>query len=308
MGPHWSDAGQESIRARRIRHARETTAALERVRSDPTPDNVVALHELHARHLCELGDEESGARAAERADRVRARVRDRPSPTGARGRTAHDVQRKRPDDDARRDETDLAENRLPAPPAPGERTQPARATGQIQVQRAQAGAQRARAQLRRLAEGDERGAAHAALEQSASERSAAAERRLLDAGERSAASAVRSPPREGEELVDGRAGRADKRDRIADEREKIADERESRASERDKHADKREAAADKREKRADRREKDADERERLADRRDEITVTRERIADELDRRFGQRDDVAQELEHAAKDGTETESR
>ena len=57
----------------RIRQARETLAAIDRISGQPpSVENVIALHELHARHLRELGDEEGAARADERADHARA--------------------------------------------------------------------------------------------------------------------------------------------------------------------------------------------------------------------------------------------
>lgn len=101
-----ADAGGESIPARRIRHARETTAALARMRSAPKPENTVAFHELHARHMHELGDEESAARAAKRADRAREDTR-----------PADDAQRKRLHDAhiGRRDDTDVGATRSPGP-------------------------------------------------------------------------------------------------------------------------------------------------------------------------------------------------
>ncbi len=76
--PRVADAGGESTPARRIRHARETTAALARMRSDPKSESIFAFHELHAHHMHELGDEESAARAAKRAD-VREKTPGRPT-------------------------------------------------------------------------------------------------------------------------------------------------------------------------------------------------------------------------------------
>lgn len=105
------------------------------MRSDPKSENIVAFHELHARHMHELGDEESAARAAKRADRAREDTR----PTD-------DAQQKRLHD-ARigtRDGTDLGATRSPDPEPPTKATQPSRASGRIQVQRAQAGVQRAK--------------------------------------------------------------------------------------------------------------------------------------------------------------------
>jgi hypothetical protein len=63
----------------RIKHARETLAAIDRIYGEPpSAENVIALHELHARHLRELGDEQGAARAEERAERTRALSRRSP--------------------------------------------------------------------------------------------------------------------------------------------------------------------------------------------------------------------------------------
>jgi hypothetical protein len=55
----------------RIRQSGETLDALDRISREPSPENIVALHELHARHMHELGDEEAAVRALERAERAR---------------------------------------------------------------------------------------------------------------------------------------------------------------------------------------------------------------------------------------------
>lgn len=54
----------------RIERARETQAALERVRARPSPDNAAALHRLHAQHLREDGDLTAAAEAEARATHV----------------------------------------------------------------------------------------------------------------------------------------------------------------------------------------------------------------------------------------------
>jgi hypothetical protein len=51
----------------RIERARETQAALERVRAQPSPANTAALHRLHAQHLREDGDLAAAAEAEARA-------------------------------------------------------------------------------------------------------------------------------------------------------------------------------------------------------------------------------------------------
>ena len=66
------DDDVEHITRLRIKRARETLAALERIASEPDSlENIAALHELHARHLRELGDEYGAAHADLRARRVR---------------------------------------------------------------------------------------------------------------------------------------------------------------------------------------------------------------------------------------------
>jgi hypothetical protein len=65
------DREVERVTGLRIRHARETLAALDRLARERSAENVVALHELHAQHLRDRGDEDGAARADERAERVR---------------------------------------------------------------------------------------------------------------------------------------------------------------------------------------------------------------------------------------------
>jgi hypothetical protein len=55
---------------RRILWARETYAALVRVASNPTPENIAAPHRLHATHLREMGDPVLAEIADARAQRV----------------------------------------------------------------------------------------------------------------------------------------------------------------------------------------------------------------------------------------------
>jgi hypothetical protein len=47
--------------------AQETQALLAQVTADPSPENLAALHRLHAEHLREGGDLEGSARAEARA-------------------------------------------------------------------------------------------------------------------------------------------------------------------------------------------------------------------------------------------------
>jgi len=61
----------EPIEQQRIRRARETMAALDRIFREHSAGSVVALHELHARHLRELGDEPGAMRAEKRARRAK---------------------------------------------------------------------------------------------------------------------------------------------------------------------------------------------------------------------------------------------
>jgi hypothetical protein len=53
---------EERIKAR-IRRARETVAMVDVLRQESSYENVAALHELHARHLREMGDHERAKRA-----------------------------------------------------------------------------------------------------------------------------------------------------------------------------------------------------------------------------------------------------
>ena len=62
----------EDSSARRIRHARETRAAVARITADRSPENIAALHRLHADHLRENGDLAGAAEADARAERVLA--------------------------------------------------------------------------------------------------------------------------------------------------------------------------------------------------------------------------------------------
>jgi hypothetical protein len=57
--------------------ARETLAALSAIRGEPSSKNLIAFHELHARHLRAQGQPERADRADERAQRLR---KSRPSP------------------------------------------------------------------------------------------------------------------------------------------------------------------------------------------------------------------------------------
>lgn len=219
---------QEEIPARRIRHARETIAALDAVRQRPSQESFAAFHELHARHLRETGDEKTARRAVERAEQARR-------PTAA--------------------QREFSAEARSTPPSEREQATPA-----PQVQYAQAGGQRGDHALQRAAEGYEHIDAHASREKAGRERSAAARRRLSASEARASASALRSPAER-----DGGAGErervADERDQMADERERLADERERLADERDRRADSRDKIADRREKMADRRERDAQKRE-----------------------------------------------
>lgn len=211
---------EERPPARRIRHAKETIAALEQVWHEPTPANVAALHELHASHLRETGDEAAAARADERAEHARQLAA---TPVDSSSGAADDGQR------------------------------PQKPVGEASSARyALAGSQRADAALQRAVEGSERSDAHAARDKAGRERSAAARRRLRAAGARAGASALRSPPGETEGRADERDRVADEREQLADERDRLADERDSRADSRDKVADRRERAADERD-RADKR-------------------------------------------------------
>jgi hypothetical protein len=70
----------EEETARRIRQARETQAALARIAADSSPENIAAMHRLHADHLRESGDLAGAAEAEARAERVETRA----SPPGER--------------------------------------------------------------------------------------------------------------------------------------------------------------------------------------------------------------------------------
>jgi hypothetical protein len=59
---------------RRIERATETLAAVARAKVDPSPENIAALHRLHAEHRREDGDLAGAARAEERATRAEAMV------------------------------------------------------------------------------------------------------------------------------------------------------------------------------------------------------------------------------------------
>jgi hypothetical protein len=60
----------------RIRDARETIEVLRRAdpRNDPRPDDVAALHEVHAAHERKHGREERAEAAEQRARRARLRT------------------------------------------------------------------------------------------------------------------------------------------------------------------------------------------------------------------------------------------
>jgi hypothetical protein len=68
------DGEVEQVTRRRIERARETRAAIDRMSREPSIESAVALHELHAQHLRELGDEDGAVRAEERAERIRQRA------------------------------------------------------------------------------------------------------------------------------------------------------------------------------------------------------------------------------------------
>jgi len=61
----------EPFSQQRIRRARETVAALDRMAREHSAESVVAFHDVHARHLREVGDEPGAVRAEERARCVR---------------------------------------------------------------------------------------------------------------------------------------------------------------------------------------------------------------------------------------------
>lgn len=64
----------EKPTAKRIRHARETQAALARIEAERSPENIAALHRLHADHCRENGDFAGAAEAEARAERVDAKA------------------------------------------------------------------------------------------------------------------------------------------------------------------------------------------------------------------------------------------
>ena len=267
MGREVPDGAEKQTPERRIRRARETTDVLKGLLREPTQEKVVAFHELHARHLRELGDEVAAARAEERADQARRRAAaPYNSSPSAFVRTGADAGRRRLGEgvSGALDKTSAAEGRSPDVGARGGSAQRPQAGGATQAQHARAGSQRGRAALQRAVEGHERAEADTARETAARERLAAARRRLDATRARAAASALRSPLGEREDAVDERDSIADERERTADERERIAEERDARADRRDKVADRRETVADERERAADNRDKSADERERFA--------------------------------------------
>lgn len=63
---------QERTKAR-IKRARETIAMIQLLRREPSRGNIAAFHELHARHLRELGEDQPAIRVDERARAERAR-------------------------------------------------------------------------------------------------------------------------------------------------------------------------------------------------------------------------------------------
>lgn len=65
----------------RIKRARETRAAVDRIRTDPSPENEAALHRLHARHLRVHRDFAGAVRAEARAKQAESAVRGAPEPT-----------------------------------------------------------------------------------------------------------------------------------------------------------------------------------------------------------------------------------
>jgi hypothetical protein len=233
---------------RRIRHSKETNGTLQRIRAEPTRANIVALHEMHATHLREMGDEEGATRADERAKHARnsavagfdrsslpARFR----PLAAVG----DVRHPGSFDEA-----------APMTPAGQDR-----AGETTQVRNARAGSQRADAALQRAVEGSDRADTHDARTKAGWERSAAARRRVHAAEARREGSLLRLP------VEEARDDWSDERDRVADQRERTADERERIADERDRGADHRDKAADLRERAADQRETLANKRQRFFD-------------------------------------------
>jgi hypothetical protein len=70
------DGEVHRITRQRIQRARETLAALDSVLRERSAESIASLHDLHARHLRELGDEAGAVRAEQRAARTRADSRD----------------------------------------------------------------------------------------------------------------------------------------------------------------------------------------------------------------------------------------
>jgi hypothetical protein len=68
-----ADRDVEERTQARLRRARETLAMMQVLRHEPTHKNIAEFHELHARHLRELGDSERAADVDERARAERAR-------------------------------------------------------------------------------------------------------------------------------------------------------------------------------------------------------------------------------------------
>jgi hypothetical protein len=161
---------------------------------NPTPANVAALHELHARRLRELGDEETAEQADERADRARQLATDPsiPSSVAAIFDAAHRrLASSPPHELVGRPQEPGGEDRSRDAEA-GESARRAPDTGAAQAQYAGAALQRAEAALQRAVERSERIDAHEARDKAGRERSAAARRRLRGANTRAAASALRS--------------------------------------------------------------------------------------------------------------------
>jgi hypothetical protein len=187
----------ERIPDRRIRHARETNDALGRIWREPTAANVAALHELHAAHLRELGDEPGAARADERAGRARQNAA-AAVPVGHEEAdpVAYSLTGAERADAALRRAVEGSE-RIDAYEA-----------------RASAGRERSSAARRRVSAAGSRAAASA--QRSTGDREETADDRDSAADERDRAADER------ERLADERDGRADLRDRTADRRERAA--------------------------------------------------------------------------------------
>ncbi len=58
----------DDVPTRRIKRAQETRIALALIADDPSPQNIAALHRLHAAHEREDGKLASAAKAEARAD------------------------------------------------------------------------------------------------------------------------------------------------------------------------------------------------------------------------------------------------